>query len=181
MLDMNYWEKAAAFHGHKCPGLAIGFKAVEGALAELDLHAEALPAIDEEIVCVTENDACGVDAVQALLGCTFGKSNLIARVRGKMAFSFFNRTTGASVRLVLKASCGEGLDRAAYQQYLLDTPYTKLFDIKTPPYELPEPARLFASELCARCGEKTAEFGLRVQNGELVCRDCYDPYGREGF
>ncbi len=24
MLDMKYWEKAAAFHGHLCPGLAIG-------------------------------------------------------------------------------------------------------------------------------------------------------------
>ena len=34
MLSLNYWEKAAAFHGHTCPGLAIGFKAVEGAIAE---------------------------------------------------------------------------------------------------------------------------------------------------
>lgn len=181
MLDRQYWEKAAAFHGHECPGLAIGFKAVEGAIAELGLHAEDLPAIDEELVCVTENDACCVDAVQALLGCTFGKSNLIARVRGKMAFSFFNRTANESVRLVLKPSCGEGMDRAAYQHYLLSTPYTELFDIKRPHYDLPESARLFASCVCARCGEKTAEFGLRVQNGELVCRDCYDPYQREGF
>ena len=65
------------------PGLAIGFKAVEGAIAELGLSDDDLPAVDEEIVCVTENDACGVDAVQYLLGCTFGKSNLITRVRGK--------------------------------------------------------------------------------------------------
>ena len=31
MLDTAYWDKAADFHGHKGPGLAIGFKAVEGA------------------------------------------------------------------------------------------------------------------------------------------------------
>lgn len=37
MLSLNYWEKAAAFHGHTCPGLAIGFKAWRGAIAELGL------------------------------------------------------------------------------------------------------------------------------------------------
>ena len=26
------WQKAAAFHGHVCPGLAIGFKACEAAM-----------------------------------------------------------------------------------------------------------------------------------------------------
>ena len=91
MLERALWEKAAVFHGHTCPGLAIGLKACEGAVAELGLDASALPAIDEEIVCVTENDACGVDAVQVLLGCTYGKSNLIPRLCGKMAFSFFLR------------------------------------------------------------------------------------------
>lgn len=181
MLDMHYWEKASAFHGHKCPGLAIGFKAVEGAIAELGLSDDDMPAVDEEIVCVTENDACGVDAVQYLLGCTFGKSNLITRVRGKMAFSFFVRGTDKRVRLVLKADCGAGLDRAAYQEYLLSTPYDQLYDVKVPGYDLPEPARKFPSHVCAKCGEKTAEFGLRVQDGELVCRDCYDAYQREGF
>lgn len=104
MLTQEHLDKAAAFHGHICPGMLIGFKAVEGAIAQLGLNDEALPAVDEEIVAVVENDACGVDAVQVLLGCTYGKSNLIARIRGKMAFSFFSRDTGKSVRLVLKPS-----------------------------------------------------------------------------
>jgi formylmethanofuran dehydrogenase subunit E len=47
---------------------------------------------DEEIVCVTENDARGVDAVQLITGCTFGKGNLLYKGTGKMAFSFYNRT-----------------------------------------------------------------------------------------
>lgn len=180
MLDMHYWEKASAFHGHKCPGLAIGFKAVEGAIAELGLSDDDLPAVDEEIVCVTENDACGVDAVQYLLGCTFGKSNLITRVRGKMAFSFFVRGTDRQVRLVLEAK-NEGRGRDEYQNYLLTTPYEQLFKVEKPSYGLPEPARLFPSQACAACGESTAEFGLRVQGGKLVCLDCYDAYEREGF
>ena len=43
---------------------------------------------DEEVVCVTENDACGVDGIQAILSCTAGKGNLKFRDTGKMAFSF---------------------------------------------------------------------------------------------
>lgn len=181
MLTQEHLDKVAAFHGHICPGMLIGFKAVEGAIAELGLNGDALPAIDEEIVAVVENDACGVDAVQVLLGCTFGKSNLITRIRGKMAFSFFSRETGKRVRLILKSGCGAGMERSEFSDYLFSHPYTELFDIMKPGYELPESARLFNSQPCAKCGETTAEFGLRVQDGELVCLDCYDAYQREGF
>lgn len=181
MLSESLWEKAAAFHGHTCPGLAIGFKACEGAIAELGLDDSYLPVLDEEIVCVTENDACGVDAVQALLGCTYGKSNLIPRVRGKMAFSFFVRGADKGVRLMLTAQKREDESREAFQNYLLTTSYEELFSRSVPVYGLPEPARLFASQKCAICGESTAEFGLRVQGGKLVCLDCYDAYKREGL
>lgn len=180
MLDLQYWEECASFHGHMCPGLAIGFKAVEGAIAELGLDAESFPAIDEEIVCVTENDACGVDAIQVLLGCTYGKSNLIPRIRGKMAFSFFVRGTDRSVRLMLSANRGE-MTRDRFQDYLLSTPYNQLFDISKPAYQLPERARIFQSQQCSKCGETTAEYALRIQDGMPVCIDCYDSYAREGL
>lgn len=181
MLTQEHLDKAVAFHGHICPGLLIGFKAVEGAIAELGLDPDNPSATDEEVVAVVENDACGVDAVQALLSCTFGKSNLITRIRGKMAFSFFTRDTRKSVRLVLKPGCGAGLERNTYVDYLFSHPYDELFDVKEPTYPLPEPARRFKSQPCAVCGEATAEFGLRVQEGKLVCLDCYSAYQREGF
>ena len=181
MLSREYFDKAVAFHGHVCPGLAIGFKAVEGAIDLLSLKDDALPAIDEEIVCVTENDACGVDAVQVLLGCTYGKSNLIPRIRGKMAFTFYKRATGEGVRLVIKNESDKEMTREERVEYMLSHPYTDIFDVKEPQLPLPEPARLFSSHTCALCGETTAEFGLRVQDGKLVCIDCYDAYQREGF
>ncbi len=181
MLDTKYYERAIAFHGHQCPGLTIGFKAVEGAIDLLNLKSDALPAIDEEIVCITENDACCVDAIQVLLGCTYGKSNLIPRIRGKMAFTFYKRDSKEGVRLVLKPGCGDGLSRDEYMQELLAHPYTKFFEVKQPLIDLPEPARKFPSFTCAVCGENTAEFGLRVQDGKYVCLDCYDAYQREGF
>ncbi|MDR2492021.1 MAG: FmdE family protein [Coriobacteriales bacterium] len=181
MLEERIWDRVVAFHGHSCPGLAIGFKAVEGALSELELSGCDWPALDEEIVCVTENDACGVDAIQVVLSCTYGKSNLISRLRGKMAFSFFTRDTGKAVRLVFTASCPEGMERDAYQDYLLRTPYTELFKVTVPSFGLPQPARLFASRTCAACGEQAAEYGLRLQDGKLVCLDCYEAYDREGI
>lgn len=185
MLSLDYWDRAAAFHGHTCPGLAIGFKAVEGAIAELGLDDTQLPAIDEELVCVTENDACCVDAIQCLLGCTYGKANLIPRLRGKMTFTFFvrdeNGSAGKAVRLFLKPEAGEGMSRDEYQNYLLNTPYAELFEILEPRIALPEPARHFTSEHCAVCGEYTAEYGLRLQDGKPVCLDCYSAYEREGF
>lgn len=181
MLDVGQFDRVADFHGHKCPGLAIGFKASEGAIEELKLDLSKLPAIDEEIVCVTENDACGVDAIQVLLGCTYGKSNLIPRLRGKQAFTFFNRNNKESVRLVLKSNKDNSMSREEYLEYLLTTTYKELFDIGKPSFGLPEEARLFKSQDCAVCGESTAEYALRIQNDKSVCLDCYDSYKREGF
>jgi formylmethanofuran dehydrogenase subunit E len=61
-MNPMYWEKAKAFHGHECPGLAIGVKVCEAVVEKMGVS----PAFDEELICITENDACGVDAVQVL-------------------------------------------------------------------------------------------------------------------
>ena len=97
-MDKKLWEKAVDFHGHECPGLAIGVRACESVMEKMGITC----AKDEEIVCITENDACGVDGIQALLGCSIGKGNLIYRGTGKQAFSFFNRKNGEKLRLYFK-------------------------------------------------------------------------------
>lgn len=89
-MDENkvLWNKCVEFHGHSCGGLTIGYKAALYAIELLDLklggggNAGCLSA-DEEIVCISENDACGVDAIQVLLGCSIGKGNLLFHMRGK--------------------------------------------------------------------------------------------------
>ena len=43
------WQKASAFHGHVCPGLAIGFKACEAAMKVMGVTGSK----DEELVCIT--------------------------------------------------------------------------------------------------------------------------------
>ncbi len=167
------YEKSAAFHGHTCPGLAIGVRAAVEAQKILKVEHAA----DEEVVCVTENDACGVDGIQVITGCSAGKGNLIFRIRGKQAFSFFNRKTGEAVRLVLKP-LAQMESREAKQNYILEAPLDEVFDIKKPEYTLPEQARLFDSIVCESCGESTAEPYIRMENGKKVCVDCFHDYFR---
>ena len=64
------YDEIVRFHGHECPGLAIGYRMATAAMETLD----SFRAEDEELVAIVENDACGVDALQCVTGCTFGKS-----------------------------------------------------------------------------------------------------------
>jgi len=173
-MNQELWEKAAAFHGHKCPGLAIGFKACEAAMKKMEIGVSD----DEEIVCVTENDACGVDAVQAILSCTIGKGNLLYRGTGKQAFSFFDRKSGKKLRVYLKAQNKDNLDRSQWQEYLLNAPVDEIFSFSEPKFDLPETARLFKTVVCEICGEGAPEHKMHLQNGKTVCTDCFKVYNR---
>ena len=148
MDEKLLWEKAAAFHGHVCGGLTIGYKASLYAIELLDITFSE----DEQLVCIAENDACGVDAIQAVLGCSVGKGNLLFHMRGKQAFSFYNRKTGKSVRLVLKPAPG-GMTREESFAYYQSRQPRELFDVKETTIAVPERARLFHSFVCGRCGE----------------------------
>ena len=167
------WEKSVAFHGHECPGLALGYKACEAAREKMNISFSS----DEEIVCVTENDACGVDAVQVITGCTFGKGNLIYRGTGKMAFSFFNRSSGESLRLILKPAAKK-MSRQEHQDYLLNASPDEIFSFSKPAFSLPEKARLFASVVCEHCGEAAPEHRIRLHDSQKVCLDCFREYSR---
>lgn len=170
---MEKWNKCVEFHGHECGGLTIGYKAA--------MYAEKLLGLtfseDEQVVCVSENDACGVDAIQVLLGCSVGKGNLLFHMTGKQAFSFYNRKTGKSVRLVLKKR-PENMSREESFAYYQKAEAEAMFEVKETKIELPEKAHLFQSVPCECCGEITAEPYMHLQNGKKICRDCYSTYSR---
>lgn len=173
MNEKELWEKCAEFHGHVCGGLTIGFKAALYAAELLSLTRSE----DEEVVCISENDACGVDAIQVVLGCSAGKGNLLFHMTGKQAFSFYDRASGQSVRLVLRPK-PEGMTREESFAYYHQTAPTELFDVKEPKISLPEPAQIFDSYVCEECGESTAANWIRVQNGKKLCLDCAQAYDR---
>ena len=175
-MTRDLWKKAVEFHGHGCPGLAIGVRACEAVMR----HPELGRVPYGELMCVTENDACGVDAVQCLLGCSMGKGNLVFKDVGKMAFSFFAPGGGPGIRLSLKGSgCGVGeAGRDERQAALLEAPLEGLFGVVEVAAPAPEPARIFATIVCEECGEGTAESRIRLEGGRRLCLDCCKPYGR---
>ena len=167
------WDKCAAFHGHVCGGLFIGYTAALYAAELLDLTFSH----DEQVVCIAENDACGVDAIQVVLGCSVGKGNLLFHMTGKQAFSFYNRAAGRSVRLVL-AKKPEAADCADVLKYYRACAPEEMLHIKETSIALPERARISGSYACERCGETAASGWIRLQDGKKLCVDCFAGYDR---
>lgn len=183
-MDENktLWNKCVEFHGHSCGGLTIGYKAALYAIELLDLrlggggNAGCLSK-DEQIVCICENDACGVDAIQVILGCSIGKGNLLFHMRGKQAFSFYNRNTGAAVRVVLRPR-PQNMSREESFAYYQSREPKELFEVKPAAIALPEEARIFDSYPCECCGEITGANWIRLAGGKKLCLDCYKTYDR---
>ncbi len=194
-------EKTKEFHGHWCPGLAIGIRAAEWALREMG------KAGDEDIVAVVETDMCGVDAIQYLTGCTLGKGNLIHKDYGKNAFTFYRRGDQKAARLVLRPEIyGEGAQetlgrlhakmqrqglteeekalwretREMVSRRIMQSGHEELFELKEPGGPVPRKARILSSLICERCGESTMESRTRLLNGETLCIPCFEALEGDG-
>lgn len=167
-MSCQLWEKAAEFHGHKCPGLAIGYKVSLLALKYLNIKDNI---DDEDIVCIAETDACGVDAVQVILKATVGTGAMRILYTGKQAFNIFNRKNGKKARFVLNDM--QNFDtKEERMKYILSTDEEKLFTIKEVKMDFPEKAKIFNSYICAECGEKTAENAVSFINSKYICNSC---------
>ena len=173
MKQMRTWEDCVAFHGHECGGLTIGYKAALYAMELLDLDFSD----DEQVVCISENDACGVDAIQVMLGCSIGKGNLLFHMRGKQAFSFYNRKTGRSVRLMMRPKPHFATHEESFAYFQACHP-SQIFDVMEVRLQLPEQARIFDSYTCDCCGESTGANWIRLSGDKKLCLDCYESYDR---
>lgn len=173
MKQMRTWDDCTAFHGHVCGGLTIGYKAALYAIELLELEFSD----DEQIVCISENDACGVDAIQVMLGCSIGKGNLLFHMTGKQVFSFYNRKTGKSVRLVLNEKPKEMTREQSFDYYQSSKP-KDIFTVEATKIALPEQARLFDSYVCECCGETAGANWIHLAGGKKLCVDCYSKYDR---
>ncbi|MGQ9682529.1 MAG: FmdE family protein [Anaerolineae bacterium] len=180
----DLWQQAIAFHGHCCPGLSIGYRAALAALRALQVER----AEDEELVAIAETDACGVDALQVVTGCTLGKGNLLLRDWGKQVFSIGRRADGRMIRVALRYGAAWAEEdtalpdeerRARVQERLQTLSDDELFDVRWVDAPLPAPARIFRSVRCTQCHEGVMEPRARLRDGEIVCPECYgEPYSR---
>ncbi|MCK5348269.1 MAG: TraR/DksA C4-type zinc finger protein [Desulfobacula sp.] len=188
-------EKTIEFHGHSCPGLAIGIRVSELAMEKLDIQNAKAP------VCVTETDMCGVDAIQFLTGCSYGKGNLIHKDYGKSAFTFYDRDSQKGFRAVFmdifaddekqtddtrvlmkKMIQGNATKQEEEQlqklrndriNRILQADLKNIFlteDVDTPPVR---PARILKSIQCDSCGETTMESRIRLFDDKNLCIPCF--------
>jgi len=202
ILSSEEFTKCVEFHGHTCPGLAIGFQAARTLMERLS----ARKAPDEELVAIVETDACGADAIQVMTGCTFGKGNFLFKNYGKHAFSLMDRTQGKGVRVCLRSdafkidpeslSLSEKVqkDEASareierYRQLqqkrvenILRADTESLFKIEEVTAEIPAKARIMGSGICDFCGESTATDFLREIVGKRICIPCAERQGSTKF
>ena len=195
-LMMKPFSEVTKFHGHICPGSAIGYKAAEAGLNEL----KSCSSQDEEIVAIVENNSCAVDAVQVLTGCTFGKGNLLFKDHGKQVYTFINRKTNEAVRVSLNDSfnvdilapqleklrgavnsgIATDLEKEDLKQMtedvsreILEIPYNKLFHTEHVEMDIPEKARNFKNVKCSKCGELVSEHRAIKLEGEITCIPCF--------
>ncbi|MGI5892161.1 MAG: FmdE family protein [Bacillota bacterium] len=173
-MDIN-WHNLVKFHGHSCPGLALGYGMVRLAMDELGVKRDA----DEELVAIFETDACSVDALQFVLGCTLGKGNLIYHNTGKNAFSIFCRKSGRSIRIVASSHLIDAIDKEEKTAKILALDPREYCQITKVHQKIPPKARIFKSVACEICGEKLAENRAGLQDGKIVCVDCQDEYSRQ--
>ena len=180
------YAQIVQFHGHECPGLAMGYRMAVAAMESL----ESIRAADEELVAIVENDACGVDALQCVTGCTFGKGNLLFRDYGKQVCTVYARSTRQGVRVHFH---GKGLpealqdDHDAWAQWILTAPSEQMLSVEQVSIPEPEPARIMDSIACAFCGEDVMASRIRQWQGKPACIPCceggckIDPQSTEGI
>jgi formylmethanofuran dehydrogenase subunit E len=191
---MKTFDEVVAFHGHACPGLALGYRVALYALRKL-----ADRSSDEELVAIVENNSCAVDAVQMMTGCTFGKGNLVFNDYGKQVYTFIRRPSGDGIRISIDWQPPEetGQEKKMWARYrkgdrsakvleavhnrkmkkisaILNAKDMELLTIKKGKMVLPGEARIYPGIRCAICGEKVMEPRARVTEGKMVCIPCFE-------
>lgn len=188
------FQDVVSFHGHVCPGLAMGYRVSLAALRELQFERSG----DEEIVAEVENNSCAVDAIQVVTGCTFGKGNFVFKDNGKQVYTFFKRSTAEAVRIAVhwiapaeERGTSEMWERfrsgdrspevveavndskAVKVQAILSADDARLFAISHPHACLPERAQIHPTLTCASCGEKVmAPKAKKDKAGHVLCIPC---------
>ena len=191
MRDMDDdFKEAAIFHGHTCPGLAIGYRIAK-------YVKEHYPrSQDEELVCIAENKSCSVDAIQSMLGCTAGKGNLLFRDFGKQAFTFYSRDKNKALRIYFRGGISKEMDelrqkmaqgdlspedkermaalRSQAIDKLLSARDEDILEVEEVEIPAPEKARIHPSLKCEECGEEFMEVLGRTAGGKVLCKDCFE-------
>ncbi|WP_292460009.1 FmdE family protein [Methanothermococcus sp.] len=182
-------KNTVEFHGHFCPGLAMGYRVAK----YVKNHYKK--SEDEELVAIAYNNSCSVDAIQYLLGCTFGKGNLIFKDYGKHVYIFYSREHKKGIRITFNDKVYENIKKMddelknipeekkkeyskklknKFIKEILNLSDEELLNIKEVDIPEPKKAKIYPSLKCEECGEYFMEIKGRLINGKVVCMECFE-------
>jgi formylmethanofuran dehydrogenase subunit E len=95
ILSSEDFKKCLDFHGHICPGIAIGYRAAKAGLEWYKKNGSKA----DPMVAIVETGGCSADMFQVLAGCTFGNGGLVHKDNGKQVFNLVGRHSQSGVLL----------------------------------------------------------------------------------
>lgn len=162
-------DQAGQFHGHVCPGIAIGTRMAMAGLKRIGIR-DPRGEDRKKLLVFVEIDRCATDAIMSATGCSPGKRSLKILDHGKMAATFVNLETNRAARLVAVPPRQDGSEPD-----FATVPDEQIFSIT--PVEVPLrpedlPGRPLRAAFCQECGERVSD-GREVQSGgRTLCRPC---------
>mgnify|MGYP006283992633 FL=1 len=195
-------KRIADFHGHLCPDLVIGARAVEKALEVLQGQEE----LASNLFVISHNQTSALDAIQYLTGCTLGNQHLVVNDWGKHRYQFISGATGRAVDVRMKPihfhlegayfELEEKVQRqggtmyevarmqgiiSQWVQWLTSMPADALFTLEENTSELPAVEVCSKYVQCSRCGDlvqrrKAVSLGI-----DLVCGPCSQMYVPDAY
>ena len=181
-VEKTPWEQVIDFHGHTCPGVAIGFRIAQIAQRELGIR----PAPDAELLVRAETHSCALDAFQILNKATVGRGTLIVEEKGKHVYTFHYTGTEDSLRIAVRGEILQNItppesfasprQRQNWSlekvQYVLSSPEEDFCKIEKGTGTIEQPSSPKVWGTCSNCGEAVKLDYAKVEGDRVLCTAC---------
>ncbi|MFP3945822.1 MAG: FmdE family protein [Archaeoglobaceae archaeon] len=201
-IENEILEHAKQFHGHLCPGVALGIRASSVAMKKLGIERAGVDeSVEESILAIVECNNCLVDGVQLTTGCTLGNNTLVFCDLGKNALSIVRRENWEGVRVYsemenIRSDYFSPEARDLFEKVVVNREGTdaererlaslwediswrivglpeEAFSIKPVTIKPIEQAPIFGNIRCANCNEVVMEpRSIECSDGERYCLSC---------
>lgn len=99
-VEKTPWEQVIDFHGHTCPGIAIGYRVAILAQKEMGIR----PTSDSELLVKAETRSCALDAFQIINKATIGRRALIIEDAHQPIYSFHFTGTQEILKITVNSA-----------------------------------------------------------------------------
>lgn len=179
-----FLEQLKPFHDHICPRQVLGIRM--GCLAGELLQLE-LPQAGKRLFTFVETDGCFADGVSVATGCWLGRRTLRLMDYGKVAATFVDTQTGATVRVWPHpevrvrardyAPSESSRWNTMFQAYQI-MPVNELLCWQAVELTISMSeiiSKPGARVSCSQCGEEIINEREVILEDQILCRTCHQP------